>query len=62
MQGVTSQILLDEIKNPNKYLVEKNELKEKLKQLTANEKTVVALAGAGDIDTLVNPVKQYLLQ
>lgn len=58
LPGVTSRLILDLIENPNKTLVSKNDL---LDYLHGNEiPDVVLILGAGDIDRLVIPVKQYL--
>lgn len=57
MPGVTSKIIFDKMKNPNKVLVTKATLMETLK-----ERKVEALLtlGAGDIDTFVFPIKDWL--
>ncbi|PNQ75251.1 UDP-N-acetylmuramate--L-alanine ligase [Hanstruepera neustonica] len=56
--GVTSQWLLDKIKNSNKQLVKKANLISKIKESTAN---VVLTIGAGDIGDEVKHIKQALL-
>ncbi|KGL55055.1 UDP-N-acetylmuramate--alanine ligase [Porphyromonas sp. COT-052 OH4946] len=58
MPGVTSRLILDLIDNPNKTLVSKNELLDYLHNDEIPD--VVLILGAGDIDRLVIPVKQYL--
>ena len=57
MPGVTSKIIFDKMKNPNKVLVTKETLMETLK-----ERKVEALLtlGAGDIGTFVLPIKEML--
>jgi len=57
MAGVTSQMLMDRMKNKNKILVQKNELINYLKE--KNLEVLVTL-GAGDIDTLVEQIKKSL--
>lgn len=56
IEGVTSQIILDNITS-EKMLVEKSELAQTLKQLPTD---VVITAGAGDIDTLRQGVYEVL--
>ena len=59
IEGVTSEIILNQINNPNKKLCSKFELK----ALAASFKPgVVILMGAGDIDGLVDQVKEQLLK
>ena len=59
MEGVTSELIFNEIKNTNKRLCAKSELK----NLAATFKPgIVIMMGAGDIDTLVEPVKEQLLK
>lgn len=65
MEGVTSQLLLDNMKNPNKRILEKNELlawikNEYSKQLNKDTGELLVTAGAGDIDTLLNSIKNEL--
>lgn len=55
--GVTSKLILDLIDSPNKVLLPKEELLAYLKQHEIPD--VVLILGAGDIDRLVIPVKQY---
>jgi UDP-N-acetylmuramate--alanine ligase len=53
--GVTSSLIFDKINNSNKVLLNKSEL---LDYLKANEKPeVLCTIGAGDIDKLVEPIK-----
>src|SRR5690606_26033544 len=53
MPGIDSQMLLDKISKSSKILVEKSEL---LAELKRNEREVIVLLGAGDIDALVPQV------
>lgn len=55
--GVTSQMILDRMKNTNRQLIEKERLAEWVK---ANKTELLITAGAGDIDTLVEPIKNSL--
>lgn len=57
--GVTSEIILDAVSIENKRLVHKSEL-EDLVRKEAEMFEVVLMIGAGDIDRLVEPVKQIL--
>jgi UDP-N-acetylmuramate--alanine ligase len=59
MEGVTSDLIFKQIQNQNKRLCNKNELIE----LAASFKPgIILMMGAGDIDTLVEPVKEQLLK
>ncbi len=60
IEGVTSKIIFDKIKNKNKKLVNKNDLLNLLKN--KNDLKVLVMLGAGDIDQLVEPVKQILIK
>lgn len=57
MAGVTSEIIFDKMKNPNKVLVTKATL---LNVLKTRQLDVVMTIGAGDIDTFVLPIKRLL--
>ncbi|PSR52234.1 UDP-N-acetylmuramate--L-alanine ligase [Adhaeribacter arboris] len=56
--GITSEMLLDRISGPKKSLLTKQEVLDKM--LKVNDFDVVATVGAGDIDTLVQPIKNIL--
>lgn len=59
MEGVTSELIFRQIKNTNKRLCDRSELKE----LAATFKPgIVLMMGAGDIDALVEPVKEQLMK
>jgi UDP-N-acetylmuramate--alanine ligase len=55
--GVTSDILFDAITSPVRIRCSKKDVVEKLEDLDIE---VLATVGAGDIDTLVKPIKQML--
>ena len=55
--GVDSQMILDKVTIPNKRLCRKEELTEVIKN---GEYEIVLMLGAGDIDRLVQPVKETL--
>ncbi|MGH2664930.1 UDP-N-acetylmuramate--L-alanine ligase [Flavobacterium sp.] len=57
MEGVTSQWLLNKIENPNKKLVQKNEL---ISLLKASDAPVIVTIGAGDIGEMVSEIKNAL--
>ncbi len=59
LPGIDSQMLLDKINIPSKKLVEKGEL---LAELAEVPQGVLMMLGAGDIDTLVQPVKNLYLR
>ena len=57
MEGITSSWLLEKMSNPNKKLVQKNELVSILK---ASDATVIVTIGAGDIGEMVPAIKEGL--
>jgi len=57
IEGVTSEWLLEKIDNKNKYYVQKKEILNFLKE--RNNELIVSL-GAGDIDTIVEPIAKLL--
>ncbi len=58
IEGVTSELIFKQMQNQNKRMCSKSALKD----LVATFKPgVVIMMGAGDIDTLVEPVKEQLL-
>jgi UDP-N-acetylmuramate--alanine ligase len=59
LPGIDSQMLLDKINIPSKKMVEKGEL---LAELAEVPQGVLMMLGAGDIDTLVQPVKNLYLR
>ena len=59
MEGVSSDLIFKKIKNQNKILCTKAELSELAGKFKPG---VVIMMGAGDIDTLVEPVKEQLLK
>jgi UDP-N-acetylmuramate--alanine ligase len=58
LPGVSSQMILDLVTAPQKHLVNYNELIEFVSQ---TEVEVLLIAGAGDIELLVKPIKNKLL-
>ncbi len=59
MEGVTSELILNKMTNRHKSIKEKDEI---LSWLENNKQELLITAGAGDIDTLVEPIKKLLLQ
>ncbi len=57
--GITSEMLLEKITAPNKKLVQKSALP---MILDSSKLEVLITMGAGDIDTLVKPIENYLKQ
>ena len=55
--GVTSQMILDRMKNTNRQMIEKKQLADWVRM---NKTELLITAGAGDIDTLVEPIKNSL--
>jgi UDP-N-acetylmuramate--alanine ligase len=58
VQGVSSKLILDKVTNHNKCIKDKEEL---LKWIKENEIELLITSGAGDIDALVQPIKQILI-
>ena len=59
MEGVTSQLILDKITLDKKSIKQKEEL---LGWVESNKTDLLITSGAGDIDTLVEPLKQILIK
>ncbi len=59
MEGVNSEMILAKMKNGNSRVMSKNDL---LNWVEENDTEVLITAGAGDIDTLVEPIKELLLR
>jgi UDP-N-acetylmuramate--alanine ligase len=57
--GVSSQMILDLVTVPEKHLYTKGEL---LENVAKNRYDVLLIAGAGDIELLVEPIKEILLR
>jgi UDP-N-acetylmuramate--alanine ligase len=57
MEGVSSFSILDKMKLANKQILEKEAL---LQWIEKAKPDLVVIAGAGDIDTLVQPIKKLL--
>lgn len=57
MPGITSEWLLGKVTNPNKKLVQKNEL---IELLTISDAPVIVTIGAGDIGEMVPEIKKAL--
>lgn len=55
IEGVTSTWLMHLIQNPNKILLQKNEVETYIQQ---NQPEILLILGAGDIDRLVEPIKK----
>ena len=57
MEGVTSEMVLSKMKIENKQVLDKAAV---LEWITNNKAELLITAGAGDIDTLVEPIKKIL--
>ncbi len=57
--GVNSEMLLDKMKATNKTVMQKTEI---LDWIVNNKTELLITAGAGDIDTLVEPIKKILTE
>lgn len=58
IEGITSNIILEKIQHDHKKVLLKEALLEWIKQ---HKPELLLMAGAGDIDTLVEPIKQQLI-
>ena len=58
MEGVTSELLLNKMSIAKKQVLGKDEMKQ---WVAENQPKLIVMAGAGDIDALVQPVKELLL-
>jgi UDP-N-acetylmuramate--alanine ligase len=58
MEGVNSEMILNKMMNNNKKVLNKNEILDWIKN---NRTELLITAGAGDIDTLVEPIKNILI-
>lgn len=59
MEGVTSELVLDKMQLPQKQILEKNAM---LDWVKLYKPKILVMCGAGDIDALVEPVKNILMQ
>jgi UDP-N-acetylmuramate--alanine ligase len=57
IEGVTSQVLLDQIQLNEKALISKSDVTQKL---SSDRPEVLLTLGAGDIDRLIQPIKNAL--
>ena len=57
MEGVTSEMVLNKMKIKNKQVLDKAAV---LEWISNNKTELLITAGAGDIDTLVEPIKKIL--
>jgi UDP-N-acetylmuramate--alanine ligase len=58
MPGVSSAMIYEKMKNRNKFLMTKKELLENIGQ---RKRGLIITAGAGDIDALVEPIREKLI-
>ncbi len=61
MEGVNSEMIADRMKNADIKVISKDKITEWIQAEYKNrENGVLVTAGAGDIDTLVEPIKNIL--
>lgn len=60
IEGVTSQIIFDDVTSPSKTLIRKEELLEWISNTELDGKELFITLGAGDIDRLVTPLGELL--
>src|SRR6187455_2452051 len=58
--GVSSEMILEKMENKNKKVLDKEELKSWMRKDFKKQGKVLVTAGAGDIDLLVEPIKEIL--
>ena len=65
IEGVNSEMILKKVDSEHKQILSKEDflewMKEHVKQLDKEFGEVIVMAGAGDIDTLVQPVKELIM-
>jgi UDP-N-acetylmuramate--alanine ligase len=65
VEGVSSEMILDKVDREEKMILSKEELlawmKKHVKELNKEFGEVIVMAGAGDIDALVQPVKELII-
>jgi UDP-N-acetylmuramate--alanine ligase len=59
IEGVTTELISKRMKNRNVRILDKKEVLKDLKNRKMQGRLIIT-AGAGDIDTLVEPIKQLL--
>src|SRR4029077_7678594 len=59
MEGVTSELILDKMQLPQKQILDKNAMLDWVKLYKPG---LLVMCGAGDIDALVQPIKEILIQ
>ena len=57
IEGVNSAMILDKIKNPAKQILSKQDA---IEYIRTNKPELLLTVGAGDIDTLIQPLKTIL--
>ncbi len=61
IEGVSSEMILDKMRNGNKKVMNKEELMNWIKNYSnSSEKRVLITCGAGDIDMMVEPIKKII--
>jgi UDP-N-acetylmuramate--alanine ligase len=58
--GVSSEMIIDKMKSKNRRVLDKKELKNWIRKDFKKQGKVLVTAGAGDIDLLVEPIKEIL--
>ena len=58
IEGVNSEMILNKMENKNSSVKKKEEV---LRWVAENKNELIITAGAGDIDTLVEPIKKILV-
>lgn len=64
IEGVTSQLIADKVDGKKARVIEKEKLIGSLEKMigTAEQPELIITAGAGDIDTMLNPLKELLVR
>ena len=58
--GVSSEMIIERMKNANKSVMNKEKLMNRIESDFKKDERVLITAGAGDIDLLVEPIKKIL--
>ncbi len=61
IEGVSSKVILEMMRNMKKQILGKEEVLDWLRSVPQKEKLLLISAGAGDIDSLVDPIEKILM-
>ena len=61
IEGVSSEVILEMMRNMKKQILGKEEVLDWVRSVPQKEKLLLITAGAGDIDSLVDPIEKILM-